>query len=59
MVLMKRNHRYLRYCRFHLIPREIWFGMGVTHNGVVVYTGTGAVCKNPTCGIPVFNPTNG
>jgi hypothetical protein len=21
-----------------------------------VYTGTGAVCKNPTHGIPVFNP---
>ena len=42
MILIKRNHRYIRYHGFHLIPCEIWFIIDV---------------PNLTCGIPMFNPS--
>ena len=34
MILIQRNRGYIRYRGFRLIPREIRFGIGVTHNGL-------------------------
>ena len=41
---------FKRYC---IIYRLVWYipGMGM------VFAGTGTVWENPTCGIPVFNPS--
>ena len=31
---MKINHGYQRYRGFHIIPHELWFGYGYTHDGL-------------------------
>jgi len=40
---------------YHVIYSSVWYYLWQ----VTVYTGTGAVWENPTCGSPILNPTHG